>query len=190
MHHHANTLFVLLLERTLCQTTTTVTQLSLHPRTSCASQAKCSWGGPLQRSMWPPVPCCTRTAVRGCSESSFFLEEETSPITTWPGSTTKTATAQLCCGGLGRPRSPRPQGSPSVAGSFPASLPHQGPGPWEARDGDATPSPSVPELPSWLSVSLDVTPGSPKNVSSWYPGPLPPPTAPKLLSSRLPWDQV
>lgn len=58
-------------------------------------------------------------------------------------------------------------------------------GPREARDGDATPSAGVPGLPSWLSSS-NVTRGSPKSASSWCPGPLPPPTAPKLLSSRLP----
>lgn len=50
--------------------------------------------------------------------------------------------------------------------------------------------PAFPPPTSVPVQGLRCHPGSPRSVLSWYPGPLLPPMAPKLLSSRLPWKSV
>lgn len=160
-------------------------QMLLGKTAAAVSVATCPW----LHAGWP-----LRTDAR---QFLAPLWERSVPISRWPGSTTKARAAWHGRRGRERPRSPRPRrGSPSVAGpalgavaSFPC-LEAGARGRGRHGMGTRHPAPASRGSHPGSAHSSNVTPGSPKSASSWCPGPLPPPVAPKLLSSRLPWNQL
>ena len=144
--------------------------------------------------MWPPVPGCRRAALHGCSMSPSSLRGRNPPISRRPRSTTEARATQLSLGGRERPRSPRPgRGGSSVASPTTeplasSSCPVAG-APGRGKNGMGTrhPAPAFQgSRPGSAPSQVAPTPGSPESASSWCPGPLLPPRAPKLLSSRMP----
>lgn len=149
-------------------------------------------GKPAAVSVWPPVPYRTPVALCGCSKSTL-LGERISPLVCDLAPQSKLR-LQLCCRGSWEAKIPlRPGlGNPSMIGPLFGLLskPQQPRAQESKRLRLRKQHPAFPPPTSVPVQGLRCHPGSPRNVLNWYPGPLLPPMAPKLLSSRLPWKSV
>lgn len=190
-HHHANTIFVPLLQRTL---------LGYHSRdTASPIQGRPAPGRPNASGEDCSSGQCGHLSLAAggllCTDARRVLAPFGGGVPPLEGGPFPPSRPRLLSSAAGVARGRVPPGPGGAApawqvplrGSWPPSLAWR-PGPRAVgRTGwgrDTQPRRS--KAPAPVHHLLRGTPGSPKSASSWCPGPLLPPTAPKLLSSRLP----